>query len=368
MRPRRWQAQPVMQLSTALSASTSVGAPTSVRIQPVFYRSSLDQIGAEPWVHQPTPLFALVQEEGIDFPFFTRAAVDSAYPSEHYRRRDLRAQIHPQVQPNSLAVLVPPDETVLALGGEEYDGPSARDRFKRRKKRQQITGQWPTDFDASRFAFLPATTYADDTCRIYSEIQRHFLENTIDDGLTWSLWSADEVERLYRLRLSRFLLETELIRERRQVTVNAGQAIYSLPEDTISVCRAAIVSGGVETVLTRVDGWMLDNGAVGWESSQATPYGYVEDSSSGTLQVTLAPTPNANGTLNLIIVADPLVVKHCWPVPIPALFSIYVKWGVIADMLSKEGEANDPQRAGYAEARYQEGIELANLYTTAVGR
>jgi hypothetical protein len=34
----------------------------------------------------------------------------------------------------------------------------------------------------------------------------------------------------------------------------------------------------------------------------------------------------------------------------------------MADMLSKEGEAQDPQRAEYCESRFSEGVELAKLF------
>jgi len=353
-----------MQRARALPASGSSGAPTDIGLQPVFYKSMLDSLGTEPWVHMPTPIFAIVMEEGIDFPFSTRTTLDGVVPSALYRRRDERAHVHPQVQGVSLVILTPVDETILALGQEVYEGPSVADRVKRLRARQKITTTWATEYDASRFAFLPATAYADSSCRIFSEIQRHFLENTIDDGITWSLWSAAEVQAAYDRRMSRFLLESEFIRERRTVVVNAGQAVYDLPTDTISVCRIALG----DDVLTRVDEWQMDNGVVGWEVGSGTPFGYIEDSSAGSLKVTLTPTPSANGVLNLIIVPEPGAGARCTPTPIPAVFSPYVKWGVIADLLSKEGEANDPVRAQYAEGRFAEGVEIAKLYTAGRGR
>lgn len=353
MRPRRYQANPVVQPATP-------GTPQSVRVQPVFFRSMLDTLGVEPWERVPTPLEALVFEEGVDTPFFTRSTLDEPGLTERYRRRTKRAALQPQVLGVGLALLESPDEAVLAVMGEVFEGPSVATRFIRRKVRQKITTTWPTEYDASRFSYLPATTYADNTCRMFSEVQRHFLETTIDSGVTWSLWTAEEVRRLYDLRLSRFLLETELIRVRRSVTVSPNTASYDLPSDTISICRAAFDG----EVLTRLDEWQLDNGSVGWESTTGTPYGYIEEGSAGSLKVTLVPTPDTSGTLNLIIVANQAAVEEdCSTVPIPAVFSPYVKWGVIADLLSKEGEANEPQRAAYAEGRFAEGVELARLYT-----
>ena len=349
-----------MQTSTTPTGTSGSEAPTDVSFQPVFLRSAWD-IAPMPWASQPTPILALAPIEGTDYPFFTRASVDDAWPWEAYRRRDVRAHLHLQALGVALSILEPPDETILALGQEVYEGPSVATLRMRRRARQQITGTWATEYNASRFAFLPATSYADDTCRLFSEIQRHFLENTIDEGLTWSLWSLAEVTRLYNLRLSRFLLETELIRERRQITVNDAQATYSLPSDAISVCRVSLDN----QVLTRVDEWQMDNGVVGWETTQGTPYGYIEEGDAGSLTITLVPTPDANTTLEVIVVVipDASTQQRCTPVPIPAVFSPYIKWGVIADLLSKEGEANDPIRAAYAESRFSEGVELGRLYT-----
>lgn len=356
MRPRFFQAQPVTQGSFALSFQ----APQNIRVQPVFRTTAWDFIGTEPWVHWPTPIMGLTVVEGTDYPFFTRTTLDDYWDAGVRLRREERDLVQPEQPGVALALTSPPDETVLAVMGETFEGPSARDRFRRRKARQKVTSTWPTEYDASRFAFLPATAYADNQCRLFNEIQRHFLENTIDTGNTWSLWSREEVVRLYNLRLSRFLLETELIRTRRTVTVNAGQASYDLPSDTISVCRVALGT----TVLTRVDEWALDNGVVGWEQTSGDPYGYIEDTPSGTLKITLTPTPSANGTLNLILVVNPTpVLTPCSSVPIPAVFSYGVKWGVIADLLSKEGEANDPVRAAYGESRFAEAVELGRLYT-----
>ena len=38
-----------------------------------------------------------------------------------------------------------------------------------------------------------------------------------------------------------------------------------------------------------------------------------------------------------------------------------IKWGVIADMLSKIGRAHDPERAAWAEQQYQEGVEATKI-------
>jgi len=48
--------------------------------------------------------------------------------------------------------------------------------------------------------------------------------------------------------------------------------------------------------------------------------------------------------------------------PIPANLAWAVKYGIMADMLGKEGEAQDTKRAKYCESRFGEGIELAKMW------
>ncbi len=49
-------------------------------------------------------------------------------------------------------------------------------------------------------------------------------------------------------------------------------------------------------------------------------------------------------------------------IPIPANFSWALKYGIMADMLGKEGEAQDVKRAKYCESRFGEGLELVKMW------
>lgn len=364
VKPRRFRALAVMQPTTALSASSSIGAPVDVGAHPTHFPSGWDNVDNITGLGQPLPIMALTLVEGTDFPFYTRETEDGSQPRGRYRRADVRSVVQPAVPGVPLTLLSPPDETVVALAGEVYDGPSAADKFKRRKRRQQITADWPTMFDASRFAFLPAGAYLDDACRIFSEIQRHFLENVIDEGVTWSLWSRAEVQASYDYRVALFLEQTRLIRERRTLTASANVSEYALPADTVAVTRVAFNN----VVLTRADEWAMDHGVVGWEQTPDTPYAYIEDASAGTLTIQLVPPPSTGGTISLIIVPTATTTRSCQPTPVPAVFSWGIKWGVVADLLGKEGEANDPVRAAYAEGRFSDCVEIAKMWIDGKGR
>ena len=204
--------------------------------------------------------------------------------------------------------------------------------------------------------WVPASAYQFDSCQLLSEIQAHLLETTIDGGLTWSLWTAEEVLGYFNERVSRFLLETGLLRTRANISLVVGQALYDLPSDLISLRRLAVGT----TSLLPLSKWELDNGYPGWQSeTPATPTRYAiwpEHS----LTVRVVPVPDAAGTMVAHYVPNaPTITSVCVPVPIPGTFAPGIKYGVMADMLSKQGEANDPQRAAAFEARYAEAIDLA---------
>jgi hypothetical protein len=118
---------------------------------------------------------------------------------------------------------------------------------------------------------------------------------------------------------------------------------------------------GPYVVLPRVDPFTQDNGIPGWEDDGGTPSVIIEEPRRP-LSIQLAPIPDVSGSIEGIYVADPDDIGDaCVPLPIPNFLTWIIKWGVISDMLRKEGEANDPQRAQYAEGRWKEGIQLTKL-------
>jgi hypothetical protein len=78
--------------------------------------------------------------------------------------------------------------------------------------------------------------------------------------------------------------------------------------------------------------------------------------------ISACPNPDDNGQLGVRYVpyAD-VNFETCGRLPIPRMFTWAVKWGLIADLLKKEGEANDPVRAQAAEEIYAMGVNLAKV-------
>lgn len=206
---------------------------------------------------------------------------------------------------------------------------------------------------------IPASVYSDTLCRVLEEIQRHLLE-PFPGAVEWQIWSKEEVEAAFNRRMDLFLEDTGILRERRNIDSPMGEAVLELPSDTLAVRRVSWVAGALGqapyATLTRIDEAQLE-GVVGWEQETGAPIAYVGELNT----IRLYPIPSEFGLVELIIVPALGALTDCDPIPIPSCFVPFVKWGVISDLLRKEGEANDPERAKYAEGRYQEGIELARL-------
>ncbi len=202
--------------------------------------------------------------------------------------------------------------------------------------------------------------YGDNVCRFLSEIQRALLEPVIDNGVSWQLWTEAEVRASLSERLERFLLQTGITRQRIVIeNVPIGTTFVDVPETVIQIRRVQWVAGATRVLLPPTDEMQLDNAEIGWQiATPSTPRAYLEQPLPS-LQIQLFPIPDTVGNVEMIVVQRPETLSGCSPFPIPSIFVPYIKYGVLADLLVKEGEANDPERATYCEKRYQEGIDLA---------
>jgi hypothetical protein len=209
----------------------------------------------------------------------------------------------------------------------------------------------------------PVQHYRDDMCRILSEVQRHLLEPVIDGGLTWQLWTKEEVQAAVLFRLNRFLHDTDLIRK--EVQSQAQSGTMQFPEDLITLRRLQWEyddRSQKPRALTRTDQKIADLTTPDWdETVSGEPLSYTESPfATGTPGVRTVPIPDAPGDLNMRYVPlQDLDLEACPPSPIPRMFTWVVKWGLISDLLKKEGEANDPVRAAHAEQIYKFGVGIA---------
>ena len=209
----------------------------------------------------------------------------------------------------------------------------------------------------------PAGSYTIPVCEVLEEIQAHLLE-TLNEGQSFgsNLWTVAEVLAYLNNRMSRFLMETGILQIRSTEGVLADENPIDLPSDLIDLRRVAWTAGSSTVVLPRMDSLEADMLASSWDSVSGVPFGHVMLPEQS-LEIRLVPVPSSAGTLDFIYVQNlAAVTNNCAILPFPDEWVMFIKYGVLSDMLAKEGEANDPVRSKYCEQRYMEGVQLARLY------
>ena len=307
--------------------------------------------------------------EVTDFPEFTRDQTARNPPMERWakkRKWDFISRLFGDYNAGmTLPIMALPPATDPVIPIQKFwEIPIQRLTMRRR---WQVVAALRTVPDAPGYSpmFIPAVTYNVTACKLLEEIQFHLLE-TPDDGVTWGsgIWTQAEVVGLINERVSRWLVETGVIQTRITIAVAAGTVGVDLPTDWIEIRRVAWNSVEIPRVtLLELEADMPD-----WEDVTGVPSRYMEVPAPS-LTVRLARAPTLAGTLDVIGVREPTAINaSCASIfPIPDEWTPYIKWGVIADLLSKEGEANDPQRASLCETRWKEGVMLARLFLGTEG-
>lgn len=197
---------------------------------------------------------------------------------------------------------------------------------------------------------------------VLSQIQRHLIE-PVNGGTAWStLWTPEEVLNYANQRQQKFLKETHAEVGIAEVAENAGFQEVTLPDDwlaTLAVLRRD--ENGVYTELPMADTHQADMG-YGDTDESGVPQVWV-DEESPTLTAREIPAPAVAGLLELYYIpmgseftgtGEPSVLADEWVV-------CGLKWGIIADMLSKVGRGRDDSRIQWAEMRYDMTKEAVKM-------
>lgn len=195
--------------------------------------------------------------------------------------------------------------------------------------------------------------------QLLAEIQAALLEDaTFSNGL----WSLAEVLRYFNQRQYRFLSETKILAGIALIPWTPGQPTQPLPPDWIATVSARWqdFGSGAWHVLPPTDAWEIDHLHATATTTGGDPQGYRDGDTLETLTLTLGPAPVAQGQVELHYVSLSELLDGTGMIfTVPDDWVPYLKYGVYADMLGKDGRGQDKTRARYSELRYQEGIVLA---------
>lgn len=202
---------------------------------------------------------------------------------------------------------------------------------------------------------------------VLNEIQAHMVEGVQDGGTSWpsGLWTVAEVIAYANQRQYRFLKETSCVLKRATLVTVPSVQRHPLPTDWIVTRRLVFRSSGSPAVFTEVprgDGFEADHLLLDWPFNSASVPRLYMDSEIPNLFIQTAPSVNVSGLLQILYTALSTLLSNTGVAfTVPDEFTPAVKWGTMADMLWKSGRAHDPERAGYCEARWQEGVAAANV-------
>jgi hypothetical protein len=200
--------------------------------------------------------------------------------------------------------------------------------------------------------------------QILSEIQSHLVEPE-NAGASYAsgFWTAAEVLDYLNGRQYQFLRETLVLLGPATLATTPNVLRHPLPQGWIATYDVQWhdADGGWKE-LPPADSYSADHAIPTWDFEQAPAPQVHSDGDQQTLTIQVAPAPSDAGLLEILYAQlSTLLTGAGVALEVPDEFAPAIKWGVIADMLSKVGRAMDPERSAYAEARYAEGVEAARV-------
>lgn len=198
---------------------------------------------------------------------------------------------------------------------------------------------------------------------LLSDLQYALLEPP-NGGATFpsGLWTPAEVLASSNMRQDLLLKRTQLLIGQVTVSVAQGVARVALPDDWLMTWQVVWRgSDGTVRELIRSDQFQTDHAQPSWPSDQDTPQVYF-DHDQALLQLQIAPLPIVAGDLDIFYVPAGATLDGTGEnLTVPDELAPTLKFGILADLLGKDGRGRSPERASYANGRFQLGIEVSEL-------
>ncbi len=190
-------------------------------------------------------------------------------------------------------------------------------------------------------------------------------------GATWTgtpMFSVSDFVNALQRRRNQFRVEVGIGTHHSQTFLGPpADGRYPLTDNVIDVRRVAWQTlGGTWQTVWREDEWAFGSAsAMTWPQNPGTPQTY-SIASEPPLTVQLNPYPVANGTIDMLTINTGVDLNPTIPtiLGVPDDFAWVIKFGALADKLGEDGPARDMGRAAYCEARWDEGVKLAKIYTS----
>lgn len=147
------------------------------------------------------------------------------------------------------------------------------------------------------------------------------------------------------------------------ITVNPNERDYTFPDNYLDVARARWIPlpvDGAPVTLIRNDETGLGYYEINYgQNETGTPTQYnVASVAPRALQLDIAPSTEGNLDLIALIAGANFAPPTSTVLDVPNDYAWVLKWGALADLLDRESEATDRQRAAYCRQRYTDGLTL----------
>lgn len=236
-----------------------------------------------------------------------------------------------------------------------------------------LTAYWRDDFT---FPSVATTTWYDLTAQtnslrpytvtdvsLYETIEYHLLEPATGINpyppTASSQFTADDLLNAVQRRRDELLSITGCTVNRRLIGAVAGR--ITLPDTVIDIRRIAYlpsVTGQSPSVLWPDDAWSEQSFNVDYTLAPAgTPLTYLQSVQPPISFDTDVP-PAYAGSYELLTIEAGAALSPTSPstLLVPDDWTHVIKWGALADLLSRESDARDVPRATYCEQRYRLGV------------
>lgn len=232
------------------------------------------------------------------------------------------------------------------------------------------------DITTDLFAEQELTAFNLDYQFILDCVNFHLIENIGLASPTSEVTSLDEILKFARNRVNQFQFQTGLILSKKNFTMSSPNDNSLVVDDEIlDIVRAAYVN--LDELFNPDEVFPLgldDESSIGYFNRNAfnstvdIPEFYT--TILGNLNtVKIYPSPSNLGQLEIISVNGipaATVLALATKVGIPDNLVPYIKWGILADIYSKDGIAFNPAMSAYCEDRWNEGLIVGKNYTSVL--
>ena len=199
--------------------------------------------------------------------------------------------------------------------------------------------------------------------QVLSWLQRKVAEPD-SSGVSWPTrrWGLDEVLGYMNDRQSRFLRDTAMYLGVTEAPVVAYSPDVTFDAGLLEVRRVTwLADDGTTAPVFPSSLWGLGMLDANWPAhAEVRPRIYATQADVPIRKVRIGPLSSNSGRLRIVgVVGGDAVDGSGQIMTLPDDYIPWYRYGVLADMLGRNGRSQDPLRAEYCRRRFQEGIDVA---------